>query len=493
MPHRQPLILVLALLATLPAWPQVARVYVSSAAGDRIAPKPPVRFTPAESSRADAVFRVDPAVRLQKMLGFGASFLEAGLVCLNSLDARKQEEVLRFVFHPADGAGFSAMKTVIGGTDFMSGGGWFTLDDHPGDVSLKFFSLIRDLGPTGQITFIKRARRYGDFILQAPMDYPPDWMLFDLNSNQDVNPKYHDALARYYLRYAKEYAKNGVFVDYVCLFNEPGVYTKITYPEIRDLLKNHVGPLFARSGIKTKLQLSENPTRKGARATYPVVLDDPEARKYVAALPYHGYDFTRRKKPATPETGYDFEEFRHIAELHKLYPDLPLWMTEVCYWNRGTPWMNPMPRYEFEDGDFWGRQILADIEAGASGWTYWNMILDEQGGPELISPVHNNPANNKQHPLVIVNRQTGKVSYTGAFYYLAHFSKFVRPGSVHIAISGPAEDIRAAAFERPGGVTVVELVNSRKTEASVRIEWRGKSLRQKLPGISITTIEWDRT
>jgi len=62
------------------------------------------------------------------------------------------------------------------------------------DVEMKHFSIARDLGPNGLITFIKRARRYGSFVLQAPMDYPPDWMLFDVDTNQNVNPKYYDAL-----------------------------------------------------------------------------------------------------------------------------------------------------------------------------------------------------------------------------------------------------------------------------------------------------------
>ena len=86
---------------------QLARVHVSSAAGDRIAAKPPIRFTPARTAAAIPVFRIDPSVRRQTILGFGASFLEAGMVCLNSLDARRQEEVLRYLFHPTEGAGFS--------------------------------------------------------------------------------------------------------------------------------------------------------------------------------------------------------------------------------------------------------------------------------------------------------------------------------------------------------------------------------------------------
>ena len=48
-------------------------------------------------------------------------------------------------------------------------------------------------------------------------------------------------------------------------------------------------------------------------------------------------------------------------------------------------------RYDFEDGDFWGNEILTDLEFHASAWIYWNMILDEKGGPWLVSPVHHDP------------------------------------------------------------------------------------------------------
>ena len=182
------------------------------------------------------------------------------------------------------------MKTVIASTDFMAAGPFYSYDDTPGDTSLTHFSISRDLGPDGEITFIRRARRYGRFILEAPMDYPPDWMLFNVNSNQDVNPKYYNALAHYYLRYLQEYAKNGVFIDYLSLFNEPGVYTKIPYQEINQLLRDHVGPLFAQQRIRTKLMPSEPPTRENASNNLPVVLDDPVSRKYISVLPYHGYD-----------------------------------------------------------------------------------------------------------------------------------------------------------------------------------------------------------
>jgi glucosylceramidase len=458
---------------------QEARLFVSSRAGDRLTEKRFVRFTSTTSG--PATFRLDPSVTHQTIVGFGASFLEAGMVCLNSLEPNLQEAVLRALFDPETGAGFSAMKTAIAGTDFMSAGPWYSYADSPGDVELKSFSIARDLGPDGLVTYIRRARRYGSFILQAPMDYPPDWMLFDVEKNQDVDPRYFDTLARYYLRYLREYEKQGIVVDYLSLFNEPGIYTKIPYEKIRDLLKNHVGPLFAREGVRTKLQLSEAPDRGNAYRNYPTVLDDPEARRYVVNMPFHGY----RSGP---------EDSRKIRDLHHRYPDLPLWMTEVCHaYVAGTPETMKLPRYDFEDGDFWGNEILSDLESDVSAWIYWNMILDEKGGPWLVSPVHHNPDPNVEHPVVIVDRQTKKVTYTGLYYYLAHFSRFVRPGSVRIGAIGRSDGVRCAAFRTPDRGLVAQLLNSRSRDAQVTVKCGGRILRLVLPAGSITTASWKPT
>jgi len=170
-------------------------------------------------------------VRDQTIIGFGASFLESGAICLNSLDGPRQEQVLRALFDLEKGAGFTAMKADIAGSDEMSAGPFYSDDDHPGDVEMKLFSIRRDIEPNGLIPFITRAHKYGHFTIQSTMDYPPDWMLFDVNKNQDVNPKYFDALSLFYLRYLQEYQKKGIFIDYISLYNEPLIYTKIPKDE----------------------------------------------------------------------------------------------------------------------------------------------------------------------------------------------------------------------------------------------------------------------
>lgn len=76
-----------------------------------------------------------------------------------------------------------------------------------------------------------------------------------------------------------------------------------------------------------------------------------------------------------------------------------MWMTELCYATEcgDYPLTAPkLPRYDFEDGHNWGNVIMLDLEAGANGWIYWNMILNQNGGPWSISYTHGNPDNNTQ-------------------------------------------------------------------------------------------------
>lgn len=449
--------------------------FVSGFSGERMARQPAAAFL-QKADGENPVFVIAENKPRQTIAGFGASFLEAGMICLNHLEPDAREAVLRALFDPVDGAGFSVMKTVLGGADFMSAGPWFTYNDTPGDLKMEHFSIQRDLAPNGLVSYIRAARKHGSFILQATMDYPPDWMLLDADENQDLDPRYDEALALYYLRYLRDYAREDIHIDYLSPFNEPSIYTKIPWWKSRELIRDHIGPLFEREGVKTRLMLPESPNRRNAWENQPVVLDDPAARKYISVMPYHGYN----------EGGFD-----RIKALGERYPDIPLWMTELCHgYIVKTPREPALPRHDFEDGDYWGNMIFSDLEAGASAWIYWNMILDEKGGPWLVSPCHGNPDDNVQQPLVIINRGTKQVTYTGTFHYLAHFSKFVRPGAVRLETSGMAAGARCLVFKKPDGGLVAQLINSNPQETAVSIGWDGKILPLTLPALSLTTCLW---
>ncbi|MBK7709848.1 MAG: hypothetical protein IPJ37_01905 [Bacteroidales bacterium] len=368
-------------------------------------------------------------MHFQTIDGFGASFNEAGMICLNSLDSETQNSVFKMLFDPDSGAGYTLMKSPIAACDFASAGPWYSYNDTPDDTLMEHFTIERDLGPNGLITFIKKASAYGKFQIESPMDFAPDWMYYGMQKKEEKNikPQYYAALADYYIKYLQSYAYNGVSVDYLVLFNESVCdtcpdhgYSSVTYKEMRDILKYFLIPRFQKSKLDTRIILGETCFRYSGIEAFPVVLDDAETNKYINKLAVHGYDW---------------DKYSSLTDLHEKYPDFPIWMTEICYVK--------MPVYEFSDGEYWGNMIINDLKNHVSGWIYWNMILDQEGGPWLTSPEHGDPDNNHQHPVVIIDRNTKEVTYTGLYYYLAHFSKFVRPGAHRIDCTGGSSPSRS--------------------------------------------------
>ena len=458
----------------------IITIYSSSSGGDRLTRQSDIQFSGNIKPELPAIIINEDSV-YQKIDGFGASFNEAGMICLNSLDLRSKENVLQALFSPDSGAGFTLMKSPIAACDFASAGPWYTYDDTPGDTAMTHFSIERDLGPNGLIPLIREALKFGKFEIESPMDFAPDWMYYSLKTGEKlIKPEYYRALAKYYSRYIQAYAKNGITINYLNLFNEAGDlgYSNVSYKTMGLMIKDYVAPRLTADGLFTKIQVGESTDRPQALRLFPDALDDPEVRKHTHSLTVHGYDW---------------DKFSTLTELHNRYPDLPIWMTEVCYATfccvpPGGP--DKCPVYEFSDGEFWGNMIINDLKNWVSGWIYWNMILDQDGGPWLISPEHGDPDNNRQHPVVIVDRFSKKVTYTGLYYYLAHFSKFVKPGAYRINCTGGSSSLNYVGFLNPDGSIILNIINN-GDKVDCKITWNNKIAIQRFDAHSITTLKWN--
>jgi glucosylceramidase len=458
-------------------------IITSSQSGERLSEKKEL-FFPADVESSLPVITVNEDSLFQKIDGFGASFNEAGMICLNALPEADKENVLKSLFDPVYGAGFSLMKSPLGACDFASAGPWFSHNDTIGDSLMTNFSIERDLGPDGQIAFIKSAAKYGKFELETPMDFAPDWMYADVKKgDKTIRKEYYPALALYLSKFVKAYTENGVKIDYLPVFNEPGCYTTITLKEIGDLMKNHIGPLFKAEGLTTKLQLGQTMQRDEALRTFPPVLNDSTVAPWISGpVTFHGYDYIN---------------FPDLTALHKQLPGHQLWMTEICYagsncWPPGFNGLKALPKYEFSDGEFWGNMIVNDLKNWVSGWIYWNMILDQNGGPWLVSDEHGDPNPNIQHPVVIINRETKRADYTGLYYYLSHFSKFVRPGAYRIDCSGGSPSLNFVGFLTADNNIILNMINN-GDETECIILWKDKMTIQKLKSHSITTFKWNKS
>lgn len=449
-------------------------VIASTSTGARLEAQPRINWR-SPAGQKTPVITVDESQRRQIIRGFGATFNEAGLISLNHLPAAAQEETLRRLFDVAQGAGYSMMSAPIAACDFASAGPWYSYADTPGDVEMKQFSIQRDLGPNGLITFIRRARRHGSFELQTTTDYPPDWMM---DEKTRVLPEYYPALARYFVRYVQEYAREGVTVDYLSPFNEPWyVYAKITWPEVAEFLRSHLIPAFQQAKLTTRLQPSDADNRKVALEAFLPIMRDPFLRQQLHSYPFHSYHWDR-------------DGDAPLAKLREEEPDLELWQTEVCHMKQTTEGRQRVPLADFSDGDWWGRMIVADLRHGASVWMYWNMILDETGGPWLVDLKHENPDGNYQHPVVIIDRQRQEAVYTGLYYYLAHFSRYVRPGAVRLEAGGAPAPLHYVAFRNEDGRKVLVVVNSADAAMRFAIRAGDREAEAELPAKSVATYLW---
>ncbi|PWT95848.1 MAG: hypothetical protein C5B52_16975 [Bacteroidetes bacterium] len=459
---------------------QNIEVYVSSRAGERLTRKNDAKFS-ADAKSSASIITVNEKQSFQTIEGFGATFNEAGMICLNSLPAKDRNKVFESLFDSAKGSGFTMMKSPIAACDFASAGPWYSYDETIDDTLMNHFNIERDLGPNGLITFIKTAAKHGKFQIESPMDFAPDWMYYSLNQGEKhVKLQYYPALARYYSRYLKSYLDNGVHIDYLNLFNEANNtwYSNVTYKEIGEMIKNYVSPQLRKDGIDVRIQFGETANRPEAMQKFPPALDDTALQKDIHSLTVHGYDWN---------------QFSTLTDLHNRYPNLPIYQTEVCYAiPNNLPPSGPtkMPVYEFSDGEFWGNMIVNDMKNWVCAWIYWNMILDENGGPWLISTIHGDGDNNKQHPVVIINRSTKKVTYTGLYYYLSHFSRFVRPGAKRIDCTGGSKQLNLVGFQNADNAIVVNVINN-GDETRCNINWNGKFFSYDFPAHSITTLKWN--
>src|SRR6059036_1412988 len=102
-------------------------------------------------------------------------------------------------------------------------------------------------------------------------------------------------------------------------------------------------------------------------------------------------------------------------------------------------------------GEAYGRSMINDFNSGTEGWTDWNILLDERGGPNHVgnfcfAPIH-------------ADTRTGTLIYTNSYYYIGHFSKFIRPGARRMLASPSRSMLFTTAFVNEDGTVVVVVMN----------------------------------
>lgn len=399
---------------------------------------------------------VDPTKTFQTFIGIGGALTDASAEVFARLPQAAQKEFLTAYYDTEKGIGYKFARTNIASCDF-SGDTYGYIADN--DTSLTSFSVAHD--EKFRIPLIKQAiaAAGGTLPLIVSPWSPPAWM----KDNNDVLHggklllKYSQAWANHYVKFIKTYETLGIPVWGLSVQNEPMAKQKwesciFTAEEERDFIKNFLGPTLQKNGLRDKKLIAWDHNRDLIYQRASVLLGDADAAKYIWGIGFHWYE-------TWTGSAMQFENLKRVKEA---FPDKKLIFTEGCVEKFSMDRIN-----DWSLGEKYGYSMVNDFNCGTVAWTDWNILLDETGGPNHVgnlcfAPIH-------------ADTKTGKLIYTNSYYYIGHFSKFIRPGAKRISCSSNRDKLQSTAFINPDGKMVVIVLNLSDEKLPFRLCISGKA------------------
>jgi len=411
---------------------------------------------------------VNPKVHFQTMLGFGGAITDASSEVFAKLSPEVQEEFLK-AYYDVEGLNYSLARTTIHSADFGSGS--YTYIEE-GDKELNTFSIEHDR--QFRIPLIKRAIQAagGELLMYASPWSPPAFMKDSNNMLQGgkLLPEYYQPWANYYTKFIKAYEQEGIPIWGITIQNEPMATQRwessiYTAEEERDFLKFYLGPTMEKEGLGDKkiIVWDHNRDLIGNRAN--TIFGDPEASRYAWGIGYHWYEVW---------TGSDARH-NNLQNVRESYPDKPILFTE------GTIESFDPKRYQYwPNAERYANDMINDFNVGVVGWTDWNILLDETGGPNHVgnfcfAPIHADTA-------------TGELIYTPTYYYLGHFSKFIKPGAKRVSTTVSQSFLLASSFINPDGSVATVILNKTDKPISFNFYVGDQEAEWSIPARAIQTV-----
>jgi glucosylceramidase len=412
---------------------------------------------------------VDPDKTFQTFLGIGGALTDASAETFAKLPKEKQQEFMLAYFDKDKGIGYNFARTNIHSCDFSSD--IYTYIEE-GDAALKTFNIQHDR--QFKIPFIKQAiaAAGGKLTLFASPWSPPAFMKTnnDILHGGKLKPAFYQPWANYYTKFIKAYEAEGIPVWGISIQNEPMATQRwesciYTGEAERDFLKNYLGPTMQKAGLGNKKIIGWDHNRDLLYQRASTLLNDPVAAKYLWGIGYHWYEAWSGGEPM----------FDNLKLVNEAYPGKNLLFTEGC---KEAFDINKV--YDWTLGEKYGANMIHDFNNGSVGFTDWNILLDETGGPNHVgnfcfAPIHG-------------NIQTGELIYTNEYYYIGHFSKFIKPGAKRMISSASRSQLQTTAFKNPDGSVAVIVMNPGDATTTFYLWINGKAAEATALPHSISTL-----
>ncbi|NNK74292.1 MAG: glycoside hydrolase family 30 protein, partial [Flavobacteriaceae bacterium] len=437
----------------------------------KLSPNDSIRFDIAKQPlETDAAIIVDPSKTFQSLLGIGGALTDASAETFYKLSPENQTRFLEAYYSVENGIGYSLGRTTIHSCDFSNGS--YTYIDE-GDAELKTFNIDHDR--EYRIPFIKKAIEAagGSLTMYVSPWSPPAFMKTNNNMLQggSLKTEFYQPWANYYAKFIKAYEAEGIPIWGLTIQNEPMAVQRwesciYTAEEERDFIKNNLGPTLEQEGLGDKKIIVWDHNRDLLYQRASVILNDPDASKYVWGTGFHWYEDWKDGIPM----------FDAVKLVNEAYPDKKLIFTEGC--NERFD----LERIETEDpklAERYGRSMINDFNNGTVAWTDWNILLDETGGPNHVgnlcfAPIHS-------------NTPSQDFFLTNSYYYIGHFSKFIRPGAKRIISASTSNALLTTAFVNDDASLAIIVMNQSENPISYSLTLGTRTAELKSLAHSIQT------
>ncbi|MEO7311859.1 MAG: glycoside hydrolase family 30 beta sandwich domain-containing protein [Chitinophagaceae bacterium] len=411
----------------------------------------------------------DPDKSFQTILGIGGALTDASAETYAKLPRDKQQEFMTAYFDKEKGIGYTLGRTNIHSCDFSSDTYTYISE---GDAALKTFNIQHDR--QFKIPFIKAAMAAagGKLTLFASPWSPPAFMKTngDILHGGKLKKEFYQPWANYYTKFIRAFEAEGIPIWGISIQNEPMATQRwesciYTGEEERDFLKGWLGPTMQKAGYGNKKIIGWDHNRDLLYQRASTLFKDAAAAKYLWGVGFHWYEPWSGGEPM-----YD-----NLKLVNDAFPGKNLLFTEGC-----KEAFDLAKVYDWKLGEKYGANMIHDFNNGSVGFTDWNILLDEKGGPNHVgnfcfSPIH-------------ANTQTGELIYTNEYYYIGHFSKFIHPGAKRIVSSASRSQLLTTAFKNPDGQIVVVVMNESSAATPYALWINGQAAKATALPHSISTL-----
>jgi glucosylceramidase len=406
------------------------------------------------------VIKLDPTTTYQEIIGFGGAFTESSAYNLLRINKQQREQAIKDYFDPEEGLGYTIGRVSIHGCDFSLNS--YTYIEE-GDTTLQTFDIGRD--EKAVIPLIKDAEKYaGPIALLASPWSPPAFMKTNnsMIHGGELKDEYKQLWADYFVKFIEEYRKHELSIWGVTVQNEPAAVQRwdsciYSGEQERDFVKHYLGPTFQNSSAKDVNILIWDHNRDIIVERASAVLSDPEAAKYVWGTAFHWYVS---------------EEFENVGKVHELFPDKGLLFSEGCQ-EGGVHWDS------WDTGERYARNMIGDFNNYCQGYIDWNLFLDNTGGPNHVNNLCDSP--------IIVNIFPETLTHQSSYYYIGHFSKYIRPGAKRIGVTNHTP-LQVTSFINTDGTIATVILNETNKLEDTTIELENETYTITLKPHSIVTL-----